>query len=88
MKIEVRKSFEKDVIKLSDKKLATRLYLLIEQLETCKTISEIKSIKKMAGTDNYYRVRIGNYRLGIKIEKGTILLLRFMHRKEIYTFFP
>jgi len=42
----------------------------------------------MTSTTNYYRIRIGTYRLGFKENKGAILLLRFMHRKDIYEFFP
>jgi len=36
----------------------------------------------------YFRIRIGEYRLGLKEERGMLILLRFMHRKEIYKYFP
>jgi mRNA interferase RelE/StbE len=88
MKVLVQKSFEKDILKITDKKLAVQLSSLLEELETCTKLTQIRHLKKMAGKGSYYRVRLGNYRLGIKVEEDTIWLLRFMHRKEIYSFFP
>jgi mRNA interferase RelE/StbE len=88
MKVEVRKSFEKDVSNIRDKKLAAQLNWLIEELEGCQSLSQIRHMKKMTAKGSYYRVRIGNYRLGMKAEKDTVILLRFMHRKDIYSYFP
>ena len=42
----------------------------------------------MRAQGNYYRMGIGNYRMGFKIESGNIIILRFMHRKDIYNYFP
>lgn len=88
MRIEVQKSFEKDVENISDTKLAIQLNTIIEDLENCKSLIEIKNLKKLKGKGNYYRIRIGSYRLGLKLEEETITLLRFLNRKDIYTYFP
>lgn len=88
MKVEVQKSFEKDVSRISDKKLAAQLNRLIEELENCKSFSQIHHLKKMSAKGNYYRIRIGSYRVGLKTERDTVILLRFMHRKDIYSYFP
>ena len=88
MRIEVQKSFEKDVENISDTKLAIQLNTIIEDLENCKSLIEIKNLKKLKGKGNYYRIRIGNYRLGLKLEEETITLLRFLNRKDSYTYFP
>ena len=88
MKVEVRKSFEKDIEKITDKKIAEQLIVLLEQLENCNTISEIRNVKKMKAKGLYYRIRIGNYRLGLRQDKNILTLLRFMHRKDIYSYFP
>ncbi|MCX6200546.1 MAG: type II toxin-antitoxin system RelE/ParE family toxin [Bacteroidetes bacterium] len=88
MKVEVQKSFEKDIEKISNKKLAEQVNALIEDLENCSSFSEIRNIKKMKAKGSYYRIRIGHYRLGLKQEKETLLLLRFMDRKDIYAYFP
>lgn len=88
MKVSLQKAFEKDAEKILDKKLANQLLLAIEKMEKCNQLSELQHIKKMRGGGNYYRMRIGDYRLGFKMEKGYIIILRFMHRKEIYNYFP
>ena len=88
MKVEVQKPFEKDIEKISNKKLAEQVNALIEQLENCKSLSEIHNVKKMKAKGSYYRIRIGNYRLGLKHEHETLILLRFMDRKDIYSYFP
>ena len=88
MIVLTQKSFDKDIEKISDKKLAFKILSIIDTLETVSSVSEINHLKKMKSKGNYYRIRIGNYRLGFKLEKGVITLLRFMHRKEIYDYFP
>lgn len=57
-------------------------------MENCSSLSEIRNVKKMKAKGSYYRIRVGNYRLGLKQEKETLLLLRFMDRKDIYAYFP
>jgi mRNA interferase RelE/StbE len=88
MRIEVRKSFEKDISKISNKELAADVNELIEDLERCEAISEIPHLKKLSGKGNYYRIRVGNHRLGLMISEQTLILLRFMSRKDIYKYFP
>jgi mRNA interferase RelE/StbE len=88
MNVEVRKAFEKDIQTISNKKLALQITAVLNELESCTALSEINNIKKMKAKGDYYRIRIGNYRLGFKQESGTLILLRFMDRKDIYTYFP
>ncbi len=88
MKVDVLKSFEKDVAKIRDKDLAAEVFSLIEKLETCTTLSAIPKLKKMKGKGNYYRIRLGDYRLGLSVEDQTLCLIRFMSRKDIYKYFP
>ncbi len=45
MKVEVSKSFEKDVSKIKDEKLATRLGDIIDNLEQCKTPQRLPILK-------------------------------------------
>jgi mRNA interferase RelE/StbE len=45
--------------------------------------------KKIEGYETYYRIRIGDYRLGMEAISGReVVLLRFLHRKDIYRYFP
>jgi len=88
MKVTVQKLFEKDIRQISNKKIASQVIAAIQAMEACKKLSELRNIKKMIVKGNYYRIRVGNYRLGFKAEADTIILLRFMHRKDIYSYFP
>ena len=60
----------------------------ILQVESVKKLSQIKNLKKLLGYDNYYRIRLGDYRIGIKIENDIVYFVTFEHRKDIYKSFP
>ena len=82
-------SFNKDLKKIKDGKLKLNLAKLLIELKNISTISEIKNLKKMVGYTVYYRIKIGEYRIGLKIEnETTITFIRFKHRKDIYKVFP
>lgn len=49
MKVSVQKAFEKDIGKITDKKLASQVSLAIQEMENCKKLSELHH-KKNAGT--------------------------------------
>lgn len=89
MIIEFDKSFEKSLIKVKEKTLFDKFELLIETIEKAEKISEIKNVKKLTGFKNYYRIRIGDFRLGFeKINDNTIRFITVARRKDIYSIFP
>jgi len=47
-------------------------------------------IERMTGYPDKYKIRIGNYRIGITIDKQKSLIIcqRISHRKDIYRIFP
>jgi len=57
-------------------------------VENAKSPHEIKSIKKLKGYKTAFRIRQGNYRIGIFIEKGEVLFAAIALRKNIYKKFP
>lgn len=42
----------------------------------------------MKVTYNAFRIRVGNYRIGIYLEKDTVIFTRVALRKDIYDIFP
>jgi mRNA interferase RelE/StbE len=89
LKVLYAKAFLKDLEAVSPNTgVKKRLSKLIETLKAIDTLDEIRHIKKIEGYDCYYRVRIGDYRLGLKISEDTIELIRFLHRRDIYRRFP
>ena len=58
------------------------------ELPSCSTIREIRNLKQIVGHSAFFRIRIGDYRIGILLEENAIKILRVLHRKEVYRFFP
>lgn len=88
MKIKFESRFEKDLRKIKDKKVLSELKQIIIQCKTTENPSEINHLKKLQGYDTFYRIRLGNYRIGIEFSEDTIIFTRFLHRKDIYKFLP
>ena len=88
MKVEFKSSFAKDLKKLNEKDLKAQVRQVIELVERAGSLQEIKDAKKLKGGDRYYRIRIGNYRVGLILEGDTVTFVRFLHRKDIYRYFP
>jgi len=65
-----------------------RIKQVIELIEKTQTLQEIKDIRKLKGGDHYYRIRIKDYRFGLIIEGDTVTFIRFLHRRDIYRYFP
>jgi len=88
MKYMIERAFEKDFSKLKNKKLAESILDIIENVSNADTIEDIKNIKKMKGSVNAYRIRSGDYRIGVFIENNIVVFTAFDHRKDIYKRFP
>ncbi len=89
MNTEFKKSFAKDLKKRSqDKTLLQQVAQTIHDVEAAKTLLDIKNLKKLKTGDNAFRIRIGNYRLGLIIENDTVCFVRLLSRSEIYRYFP
>ena len=81
-------SFLHDIRKINDAKLKLRIARAIQSIEKAASLNEIKNLGKMKGHSSAYRIRVGEYRIGLFKEKEVIKLVRILHRKDIYTFFP
>ena len=88
MNILIDRRFEKDTDKIRDRNLLIKLADIIEQVRNSPNFESIRNFKKMQGSNNYYRIRIGDYRIGIILSGNTVTFIRFLHRKEIYRVFP
>jgi mRNA interferase RelE/StbE len=72
MKVEFRKSFEKDLGRLQDEDLLAKVRTVIEEIEAAQSLLGISNIKKLKADGNYYRIRVGNYRIGFIEDEGTV----------------
>jgi len=88
MKVEFKKSFLKGLKKLKNKNLKNSIADYIIQVESAENTTHIKNLKKLSGYDVYYRIRVGDYRIGVKVENEVVYFVAFDHRKNIYRTFP
>lgn len=88
METKFRERFEKDIEDISDKVVLRHITETIVNVEKAKKPQEIINLKKMKGDPHAFRIRIGNYRIGIYIINGIVEFTRVLSRDKIYRYFP
>ncbi len=88
MKILIDKTFEKDWKKIKNKELDQKLVSLLEKAQESTTLSDLPNLKKLAGSNHFFRIRLGDYRIGLELDGEVLIFVRILHRKEIYRYFP
>jgi mRNA interferase RelE/StbE len=89
LEVQYRQAFLKDLKQLKSLTSYQRIYeLAFTTLETINTLEEIPDIKAMRGYAGRYRIRIGDYRIGIEVNGDVIEVMRVLHRREFYRYFP
>jgi mRNA interferase RelE/StbE len=88
MKIEFLSKFNQDLNRIHLKSVRNSLLKVIELTQSVETLAEIQNLKKSQGFKSAYRIRIGDYHIGIFIAGNTIQSARVLNRKEIYKYFP
>ena len=88
MTLEFRTSFTRDLGRVRERSLLQRVKQTIEEMEAAVHVLDIKNLKKLRTEGRYYRIRLGDYRIGLIIEDNTIIFVRLLHRSEIYRYFP
>ena len=88
MKTAFRESFESDLAEITQAALLRRIQRVIEQVETARTFQQIPNLKHLEAAGKYYRIRVGDYRIGFVFERETVTFVRCLNRREIYRYFP
>ncbi|MCA9954289.1 MAG: type II toxin-antitoxin system RelE/ParE family toxin [Anaerolineales bacterium] len=88
MEVFYESSFAKDLKRVKDKQLLKRVRDVLEQVKVAQELGEISNLKKLQGYESYFRIRLGDYRIGIEVENQTVIFVRILHRKDIYRRFP
>ncbi len=88
MNTAFRESFDADLSAVRDVALLRRIRKTIEQVESARNFQQIPNLKRLESTGKYYRIRVGDYRLGFVFEQGVVTFVRCLNRKEIYRYFP
>lgn len=88
MEVNFDKSFLKSLEKINDKAVFKKIEKAIIHCESANTLLEIPNLKKLKGFANFYRIKIGDYRIGVEVEGNSINFIIVLHRKDIYKLFP
>ena len=90
MKVVFKPSFLKELDKLPFEINRAVQEICFTIFPRAKNLSQIHDIdiKPLKGYKHYYRIRIGNYRVGFKHLNGTVMFIIVLHRKDIYRNFP
>ena len=88
MQIVFLSKFFKDLSKINQPKVLADIEKAIIQVENVKTTIDINQLKKLKGYKSAFRIKVGDYRIGLFIENDVIEFVRILHRKDIYNLFP
>lgn len=88
MKVRFESRFAKDLRDIQDGKVLAKIKALALECKEAKSLAEIQNLKKLRGFEAFYRIRVGNYRLGLEVVGDELVFTRCLHRKDIYKYFP
>jgi len=88
MKIQYRKGFLKELSKIPSETRSRIETFVFQELPEANSVFDVGIIEQMRGYRSYYKARFGSYRIGLKVEKDTVIFERALHRKDIYRYFP
>jgi mRNA interferase RelE/StbE len=73
---------------LGDLATKQRIRKVIVQVEEAATLQKVENLKKLKGGERYYRIRVGDYRIGLIFEQAGLVFVRCLHRRDIYRYIP
>ena len=87
MQIELTRKFQKQVENCNDKHIKSKILAIVQAVIASENLNEFPNLKKLTGYKNFYRIRLGNFRIGLVIEDKTIVFAAFDHRSDIYKYY-
>jgi mRNA interferase RelE/StbE len=88
MIVEFRNSFLKDVKKLKSKATKDFIKKVIQDCEEAESPSKIPHCEPLTSKGKFFKLKHGQYRFGVYIDKGTIEFIKFGTRQNFYKDFP
>lgn len=88
MKVKFKKTYLKDLEKLPNEIKRKIEELCFIQIPKINKFGDMTNVKKIRGYKTFYRIRMGDYRIGFEMRNGDIVFYRALHRKDIYRYFP
>ena len=89
MNINYLPSFIRDLKVLKKTPIYNTIQILVfEEIPSYESLAQITNLKKLKGEDSAYRIRVGDYRIGVFIKNDVVTFARILHRRDIYRYFP
>jgi mRNA interferase RelE/StbE len=88
MQIELTRKFQKQVENCHDKDIKSKVYEIIRSVMKTESMIRFHNLKKLTGYKYSYRIKQGDYRIGLLIKDKTVVFAAFDHRSDIYKYFP
>jgi len=88
MKVTFDQKFMKRLDKIDDKDIINKVKKVILSLERAATLNDVQHLKKLESRGHFYRIRLGDYRIGFELLDETVCLITIAHRKDVYKYFP
>ena len=88
MQIQFDKKFFKDLSAIGSKQRKQVEKFLEKNTSNPENIEQSGKLEKLKGYQNYHKIRIGDYRIDIRLENDVCYFERVLHRKEVYKKFP
>jgi len=88
MNVLVNKKFLKELTTLPEKERKKIEKFVFKDTANYLMLSQIPNLGKLKGYRNYYKIRFGDYRIGLRYEDDTLIFERVLHRKDIYKYYP
>lgn len=88
MRVGYSKRFLKQLARLSPDTRTNIERFAFDELPRAAAVAEVGRIERMKGYRGFYKARFGSYRVGMRMERDTLVLDVVMDRKDIYKCFP
>ena len=88
MQTKFTRSFARDLRAIRERTPRAQIQATIEAVEGAESLFDLPQIRRLQGAEGYYRIRVGNYRIGITFDGEVVTFVRCLHRRDIYRYFP
>lgn len=88
MEVRFKASFKRDIKRIQDRSILNGISQAIDSVKAADSLSAVNNLSKLKGYQDSYRMRVGTYRLGLKVDDNEVIFVRALPRKDIYRFFP
>ena len=81
MRVSFSRHFNKQLSYSNDKRLAIAVFKTIQMIKEAQRPEQIPRLKKLKGHPNAFRLRVGDFRIGLFIEGNKVDFAALAHRK-------